>query len=257
MESNFILIFVAFAAIAGLAAYFANEAAKRRRAAFVSLAQRIGFTFYEQGLGSVHSSSFLGLEFHSSRDSIVGTFEGFDLFRQGENQRAAPVLVGEIDGIHYYLFDYKYETTSRDSEGRSSTTTHPFSVVAARTPFMLPSLSLSPQGFLDNLGKVFGRREIEVESAEFNRRYFIQSPDPRATLDLLHPMALEHLLQCDVRPWQAGGMYLFTFRAGHRDPAEYAEMLDQVRGLLNLVPAYVREDSGISRPFASPTEGLS
>lgn len=256
-EYGFFLIFGVFVVliIAG-AIYSAKQAEKRRQEMFL-LAQRLGLEFHPESLNKVETYSFLGFNFNANKDALVeGLDDWFELFQRGDRQYSGPSMIGRRGEIDWYLFDYKYEDDTTDSEGRRRTSTYWFSVVVARVPLHLPGLKLSPENWFNKIGTVFGIREMTVESEAFNKAYFIRATDERKAMDLLHPLALERMQTMPVRNWDMVGPYLMVYQSGRTDVPGYERMMRDIESFLELVPEYFKEDHGVDLGYRRPTDGL-
>ena len=213
---------------------------QKRREAFAAFANRLGFTFYEGGLEMVNSASLSSLFGFSGSSERSGTefTTFFSLFDRGSSRTIRPAIVGfDSQGNEWFLFDYQYTV----SNGKSSTT-YRFGVVVIRSTIIFPTMSLSPEGFGHAVGKLFGSREMQVESEDFNQRYFIKSSDEKMSLDLLHPVAIEALLNQPTHNWEMSGPFLMLHQSGTIAIEEFEHLMGCVRQFVDLVPTYYRQD---------------
>jgi hypothetical protein len=111
----------------------------------------------------------------------------FDLFDLGSAQKVSFQFwrEGENDSV----FRYQFTTGSGDDRR-----THHRTCALVSLPYAAPHTKIGPEGFWSNLGRMVGRRDIEVESAEFNRRYRVTSDDERFAITLLDHRMLAWLL---------------------------------------------------------------
>ena len=58
----------------------------------------------------------------------------------------------------------------------------------------VPDLLIRPEGFFDKVAGAFGFDDIDFESEEFSRAFFVKSSDKRFAYDVLHPRMLELLM---------------------------------------------------------------
>src|SRR4051812_21915855 len=110
-----LLVIVGGFALVGVVAYFSYQADKKRRAMLLAYAQSNGWTYTARD------------------DSWCDRFSGSP-FGEGDDRTASNILQGPYDGTSMVAFDYSYETSSTDSKGNRSTTTHRFVVCAVRMP---------------------------------------------------------------------------------------------------------------------------
>jgi hypothetical protein len=222
------------------------------------MAAELGFEFLPEGLKRQTAPNgfwaSLASAFEESPDvAFLHRFEGFSPFGQGHSPDIDNLLVGNKNGLDWYLFDYSYKTTSSNGK-TTTTTTHPYGIVAVRVPIVFPGLSMAPENVLHRIGSKLGMKDLTFELEEFNRRYFIQCQDPRAAHDLLHPQAIEFFMRHPVRQWQFGGYHLMIHQSGYYDPLEVRRIMDEIQGFLALVPEYVRQDRSFTPNWSSPLD---
>lgn len=237
------LFVVVFIVIALLAA----NAQKKRRAELQALADRLHFTFLEGGIpmgSSIGLLDLLGLSAPAAPCPYSADFISFfPLFNQGSARRIGPAMVGyDNAGNGWFLFDYQYTISS----GKNSTT-YRFSVVVAQTTLALPTMTLSPENVGYSVGKFFGMRELQVESEDFNKRYFIKSSDNKMALDLLHPLAIETLLRQPNYEWQMAGPFVMLHLHRNISGPEFEGLMGCINEFLKQIPTYYRQDHGLVR----------
>jgi hypothetical protein len=173
-----IILFIVIAVIAGI---FGHLHQKRRRDELLDLALKLGFSFTP----------------HKDRSHDTDCTH-FAIFRRGDNRAAYNTLEGhlEIHGQQWpvKMGDFTYTTTSGSGKNRRKTT-HRFSYLIIRMPFMgVPSLLIRPEGIFDKVSSFFGFADINFESAEFSRRFFVKCADRKFAYDVIHPRMMEFLL---------------------------------------------------------------
>jgi hypothetical protein len=153
------------------------------------------------------------------------------------------------------LFDYEYKIT-RSTGKTTTTTTYVPSVVAARLPMHLPWLQLGEESFFTRLGERLGIHDVHFESEEFNSRFRVHCQDRKSAFDLLNPQTLEYLLSLPRHDWQMGGVFILLYTAGRASPIEFLRMMEDIKGFVELVPEYMRQDRGVRLPPGGPLEGI-
>ena len=178
-----ILIIVAVLAIA-VVVYLSYLAAKRRREALAALAAELGWRF------------------DPSKDrSHDDEYAHFEIFRRGHSRTAYNTLFGELEIYRRTcpakMGDFTYKITT--STGKSTQThTYRFSYLIVHLPFAgVPDLLIRREGMFDKLAGAFGFDDIDFESAEFSKRFYVKSPDKRFAYDVIHPRMMEFLLAGD------------------------------------------------------------
>ncbi len=152
-------------------------AGKKRRDAMSMLAER------------------LGLHFHSERNyQLAKQFTFLDKLDQGSNRYAYNILDGDFEGHSIKVFDYHYETYSRDSEGRRKTDHHHFSFFILNLPRSFPELTIAKEGILSKIAQAVGYDDIDFESHEFSRRFVVRSKDKKFAYDFCNAQMIDYLL---------------------------------------------------------------
>lgn len=166
-------------------------------------------------------------------------------FDVGHDRRAKNVVTGEVKGRPMVAFDYTYKTESRDSEGRTSTTTHAYAVYALGMPCALPELQLAPEGVFGRLGTALGMQDIELESEDFNRKYRVRCPVPKVATDVLTPRTMELLLHVPTMRLRFAGSDVLCWEGGCVNAAEIVNRTTVMANILDGVPAFVWKDYGL------------
>jgi Protein of unknown function (DUF3137) len=166
-------------------------------------------------------------------------------FGQGDRRRARNVITGTEQGRPFTAFDYSYETSSTDSKGDRTTSTHRFAVYAVALPAYLPTLQVTPEGAFRRLAGAIGlMRDIELESEDFNRRFTVRSQDPKFASDVLTPRTMEYLLSGPVVAWRIEGTAMLRWESGRLDPAAIVEATSVLDRVADGIPAFVWKDHG-------------
>lgn len=160
-------------------------------------------------------------------------------FDAGHSRSAANLLYGPRNGIDWELFDYRYVTGS----GKSRQTYH-VGVAAAKVGLAFPAMQIRPEGLFDKLAAAVGFDDIDFESEEFSRRYYVKSANRKLAYDLLHPQMLEYLLGLPKLHWQFSGPRVLICKTGRYGVADLPGIMTAIEGFLARVPEFVRQDIG-------------
>jgi len=175
------LIVLAVIGIVIVAAVFGHRQAKARREALAALADE------------------LGLAFSPARDRDHDEqYAHFEMFRRGHSRSAWNTLSGTATlaghPCRVKLGDFTYKVTRHNGK-TTTTTTHNFSYLIAHLPFRsVPDLLIRPEHLFDKIGGVFSDKDIDFESDDFSRRFFVASPDRRFAYAVCHPRMMEFFL---------------------------------------------------------------
>lgn len=177
MDGGGILIFILLGVLVIVAVIYGALAAKKRREELSGLAAR------------------LGLRFDPADDRVLANqFEFLDHLAQGDNRYAFNVLSGEYQRNEILVFDYHYETHSTDSKGHRQTHHHYFSFFILMLPVGFPELRITKEGLLSKIAQAFGYDDIDFESAEFSRAFYVRSKEKKFAYDVCNSQMMEYLL---------------------------------------------------------------
>lgn len=122
----------------------------------------------------------------------------FEIFRRGHSRAAQNTMRGRVAlfgrSCELVLGDFRYRVT-RSTGKSTTTTTYRFSYLIVHPPWTTPPLLIRPEGVFDKLAGAFGFDDIDFESDEFSRRFYVKSTDKRFAYDVLHARMMEFLLQ--------------------------------------------------------------
>lgn len=173
-----LVVLLVVAALAGGGFFIYREIERRRRAAAIAYASARGF---QVDVGPKAPPSL-----------------PFDLFDIGQGRRVSYQIWRE--GTHDTAFQYRYTTGSGDDRR-----TYKRSCALIAVPFTAPHLTIGPEGFWSSIGRMIGRRDIEVESPQFNQRYRVRCDDERFAITFLDPPMIAWMLS----PHAGGGTVRF------------------------------------------------
>lgn len=181
-----------------------------------------------------------GLSFTEAKDyGFDERFAEFDCLRQGDDRYAFNIIEGDWEGRRLLAFDYHYETHSTDSKGRRTTHNHYFSAVILRANIPLKPLIIRREGLFDKLAGVFGFDDIDFESAEFSRRFYVKAEDKKWAYDIIHARMMEHLLAHRGYSIQFGLWHIIAWRDAVFDVPEVERVADMASGIVERFPDYV------------------
>lgn len=205
------------AALAGVFAHETRKSALRRRDAFAELARA-------QGWAHQHDPP---------RDAIADLSRCLP-FRRGREARAQQILSGRRDGVAFRLADATYVTGSGKHRQ-----THRVAALALQMPFDF-ALTIEAESLGHKLADALGGEDIDVESDEFSRRFWVKSPDRRMAYDVLHARAVEALLAAgDGWTWHWDATTLVLSRKGSLEPANCLPILEQGLAFRRLLPRHL------------------
>ena len=205
-----------------------------------------------------------GLSFRPGNDSGIGNrFRLFKCLQQGENRYGYNIMEGPIGNRKVCAFDYHYETHTKThtqthmqthtqthiyNRGDSTTQTQHYylSVVIVETDLPLKTLFIRTEGFLDKVTEFIGFNDIDFESTEFSKQFYVKSPDKKWAYDVLDQKNMELLLSSCHFDIEFNGNHVIAYRnelfsAGYFEEA----LLLLTRILDNLPESLIQELKGV------------
>jgi hypothetical protein len=175
MGQFFVVLLLAL--IAGAVAYLLALGARNRREEMKRVVQR------------------LGLLFSSSADRSIHRAFGHSVFHKGKSREATNNISGRMTlggfAVQVWMADYRYVTGSGKSRQ-----VHRLSFACFSLPFVgTPDLLIRREGLGDKILGGIGFDDIDFESEEFSRRFWVKSADERYAYDVIHPRMMEFLLE--------------------------------------------------------------
>jgi hypothetical protein len=165
------------AAIAILILYAVAAQEQKRRGALREVARRLGLRFDSSTEGGLHHSY------------------GHSFFRRGHSQTATNHLFGVMDlagyPIRVRMGDFRYVT----GHGKNRQT-HRTSFALFHLPFLgTPDLLIRKEHLGHKVLGSIGFDDIDFESEEFSRKFWVKGGDERFAYDVVHPGMMEFLLK--------------------------------------------------------------
>lgn len=157
-------------------------------------------------------------------------------------QRGKPgeMVAGDFRGRGMCALDYTYTTSSSNGE-TTTTTTHQVHLVALNLPVALPPLTLTKDS---GFKRMFGGRDLELESKAFNDTFRISCADDRYAHAVLHPRMMEWMLYNPGLEWQFAGNALVSWGSGSWTVPDTLARLEAMNRLIDLIPPFVLRDYG-------------
>ena len=218
-QGLFVGVVVLFLSLFIGAVIFSIRAKKKRQMELSAWADARGFTFLPD-----------------ETPALAHQFPGFKVFHTGSRRYAYNVMTGERDQRGLWAFDYHYETYSTDSKGRRQTHHHHFSALVVDSGMYLKPLTIRAENFFDKMKGVFGFDDIDFESAEFSRKFWVTAKEKRWAYEVIHQGTMEFLLEAPRYGIEFDGPYALAVRSKRFKPHEFDEALELLDGVLGRIP---------------------
>lgn len=201
----------------GVGIFLAWQAEKKRREALLLWATRRGWNMLPGKSKTMHQD-----------------FSGLKVFQKGHSRSAKNIIKGEFEGRAVSLMDYRYVV----GHGKNRST-HNRGVVILHCDFPTIPMSIRRENPFDKVGEFFGADDIDFESAEFSRKFYVKSADRKWASDVIHTRTMDYLLNAPSLTVEFGFMEIAVYKTGKFDSESYQVALEMARQMHQLVPEFV------------------
>ena len=187
-----------------------------------------------------------GFSFSPEKDAGMDErFPGFACLRKGSRRYACNCMRGRYHERRCTGFDYHYETYSTDSKGHRQTHHHNFSAMIIDSGYRLKPLSIRSEGLFDKLTEFIGFDDIDFESAEFSREFYVKAPDKRWAYDVIQQSTMELLLASPRFSLELQDRYCIAYRSSRFSVQDFQAALEVIEGIITRLPvSLVKEIAG-------------
>ena len=176
-----------------------------------------------------------GWQFSAEKDKgMRARYPSFKCLRRGHSRWAYNIMRGSRDQRDVTAFDYHYVT----GHGKHRRV-HNFSALVVQSPLPLKSLYIRPENIFDKVSDFFGADDIDFESAEFSRKFYVTSPDKRWAFDVIHQQMMEYLLAAPKYSLQFDSGNVIAWKSSRFKGPGFDEALGLIKGMLDRLPEYL------------------
>ncbi|MDI6783453.1 MAG: hypothetical protein QME64_05070, partial [bacterium] len=169
--------------------------------------------------------------------SLPDYYSEYHLFQQGHSRKAYHICQGRENNLKLLAFDYKYTTGSGKNQH-----THYFTPLITESNLVFKPLLIRPEGLFDKIGAAIGFDDIDFESAEFSKKYYVKCADKKFAYDIIHARMMEFLLQCKNMFIEIRGDTLVFHHGKLLSISEMELLLLAAQKFIDLTPEYVRQE---------------
>lgn len=177
-----------------------------------------------------------GWQFSPLRDKHMSSrFPEFKCLTHGHSRYAYNIMSGQHEGKDVTAFDYHYVT----GHGKSRRV-HNFSALVLGAPFPLKSLYIRPENIFDRVSDFFGFDDIDFESAEFSRKFYVKAEEKRWAYHVIHQQMMEYLLGAPKFQIQMDREHVMAWRNHRFKEEDYDAALALIQGIYSRLPEYLK-----------------
>jgi hypothetical protein len=166
-------------------------------------------------------------------------FSQYECFQKGENHYSYNTVKGSWSDRPFLSFDYHYETVTHSSKGGRRTHHHHFSGVLLMSDMTLDPLFIRPETILDKFTEFVGWNDIDFESAEFSKAFYVKAEDKKWAYDVLHQRMMEFLLKSPRYQVQFSWNSVLFWRDSKFSLNDIEGALELAKGIFDRLPDYV------------------
>jgi hypothetical protein len=182
-----------------------------------------------------------GLTFDAQKDGFFDSkYPNFNCLQKGHSRYAYNMMEGTLAGRGFLGCDYHYVV----GHGRSSTT-YNISLVIVKSPILLKPLFIRHENFLDKFAEFVGFNDIDFESSEFSKKFFVKSPDKKWAYDIIHPRMMEFLMASPEFSIQFDTLSVIVYRDTTFSTADFEAAAEFVNGVFERIPDYVIQNQSL------------
>jgi len=166
----------------------------------------------------------------------------YDLFREGDERGTEHHLIDTRSEKTARVFDYWFCEITRDEHGKESRSYTRRTCALVEAGWLWPKLSITKEGILTRAAKVAGVRDIDFESEEFNRTFFVTSDDAKFAVAFIDAGMIDLLLGTKGRiDIEVEGRWVLCHMKRLKRGAEVAALLRFTQQLCAQIPPVVHE----------------
>jgi hypothetical protein len=182
----------------------------------------------------------LGLKFHPDwYPELDWQYRFLDKLRQGENHYAFNVISGKYKNNDILAFDYHYQISYGKSEGQEQVCDYYFSCFILLLPVLFPELLIGPEKTISNIRKDAGYKDIDFESYEFSRKFYVGSKDKKFAYDFCNARMMEYLLANDELNIEVDNNALSISFGRQLEPEQIELNIERLVTIRSLMPDYL------------------
>jgi hypothetical protein len=179
-----------------------------------------------------------GLSFRRTSSIVTAARYGcLQCLQKGDTRYAYNIMEGLFNSRKICAFDYYYQTEEEDKHGgRTITGCYYFSAVVAEADFQCKPLFIRTEKLFDKIAKSAGLDDINFESAEFNKQFYVQASDRRWAYDVVNQATMELLLSHPRFNVEFNRQYVVAYCDELYDLGHFEEALQLIIGIIDNLP---------------------
>lgn len=215
MSAIVVLLIIAGITLVGLLIFAAIWSNRKRREALAAWAAKHQFSEYDA-------------------NADLGFLASYQAYGPGYGHRNFDGYEGTINGVFVRAFQHQSRTKSKDSEN-----IHNFTVVKMEMPYPGHDLVIKREGIHHKLFDALGGEDIDFESDEFSRKFWVKCENRKFAYAVIHPRMMDLLLQGPRTTMQWQGSHMVIHVPGSFHPGKVQPLVDAGIAFTALLPKHL------------------
>jgi hypothetical protein len=173
---------------------------------------------------------------HEKDKGMDNRYPAFKCLKRGHSRWAYNIIRGSHNSIKVTAFDYHYVI----GHGKNRRVRN-FSAIIVQTQLPLKPLYLRPEHIFDKVSDFFGFNDIDFESAEFSRKFYVKASEKRWAYDVIHQRMMGYLLESPRFNLQFDSRDIMAWRDRRFSENDFGDAFSLIQGILNRLPEYVKK----------------
>jgi hypothetical protein len=179
---------------------------------------------------------------------LAGRYLHLQCLQRGDGSFAFNVMEGIIHNRKVCAFDYYYETATTDKGGNLVVNGRYYlSAVVVETDLQLKPLIIRTEKIVDKIAASAGLHDIDFESVEFNKKFYVKSSDRRWAYDIVNPATMELLLSSCRFNLEFNENYIIAYRNELFSVGYFEEALQLLVGVADNLPKPLFSEKKVER----------
>lgn len=228
--------------VIGIASSFISYYLNKKRSDSISkIARDMGFSYEENAAADMGFLNIIGKFTGNSENykPIEEFLPDSEILRWGSSRSIGNLISGKKHGRDIFAFDYCYTIHS----GRSSYQ-HCQTVVVSRLHSNVPPFVLGPEGFLEKLGDLVMKHDIDFENyPEFSKKYYLKGQDKDAVKKTFSPDLIREIekMPKKITLESDGKLIAFFIPRKKAKPEELPSQIEEASRIFDLVDPAKKE----------------
>lgn len=166
--------------------------------------------------------------------SVINRYYFSKLMGQGHDKRAENLVYGKIKDRDFIFFDYRYRTGSGKNEQSFE-----FGVASVELPIIFSDLYIRAENVMDKIAGAIGFNDINFESEEFNRAFYVKSSNKKFAYDIINSAAMQLLLE--NREWiiELNSNSILFYKSRIFSVEDYEKVSSFANNFIDIIPEYI------------------